>query len=921
MKVVVKLFAVIAVLAVVIAVPLTGALAEDFGLVTVKNKFQESVVKGIVDHAFVRNGNVFLCAINTEQAQLLKQSGVDYELILRDADPATQYIVRRRRPAGIAQVDLKKLGTVYDLGDGKMLTSMSRMAASSLQNDPDFFIHGLEELNIRILYLPVAVTGFLSGLVDYPSDSLADRVNLDSVYAWDTRLEAFRTRFIETDSIDAARDWMVQKFLSWGYTDVSTPSFWWGSSYYSYDWRYNVMAVKQGYAEPDKVIVIGGHYDSITYGQPLGPMIFAPGADDNASGTALTLELARIFADVPFRKTIIFMPFTAEEVGLVGSRHAAQSFVNDGTNLEVMLNWDMVAYDPYSAWQLNFSSGPNTAYRGVAVEAAGRVSALNQMITTAGGSSDHAAFVEQGFNVVNHIETNFNYPGWHTELDLSSQLNYPYYTDVVRTAAATVAVIADAAHPTSIEAIIDQGDGQAVEVFWSDCDPTYSYTVYYGPASGFYTDTVEVPPGLCSYVVDGMTEGVTYYFSVVGLPPSGYPAPYAVEMTAESYITPRIPTQVAASPDLNKIVLTWKANPEADLSHYRILRSTGAWELRQDNFAGTVFEDSDVLPHVEYRYVIMAVDNDGFQSPTSAEVRCVPATFDGGVLVVDEISESWGVPGQTEQVTFFNMLFGAGSFAMVSIDGEGDRLTRSTAGQYSSIFWIDDELTSRKYLGQSSDSLAWYLDYSNNVFVCGYRTIEYWVQSPYPPGLLYSEFGLSGFSVNTDPDFAGAVGQNGWPSAELDSDNVMDYLPLMPVLTAAPGAQVIYTFDSKDDNPAYEGRPCGLLMDTPGGKRILLAFPLLFLTDASAKAIIERAMAEFGEETPEFADGDVNRSGGVNISDVVYLVTYLFGGGPTPVDPNLADVNSSCTVNISDVAYLVSYLFGGGMAPKAGCVY
>jgi hypothetical protein len=53
----------------------------------------------------------------------------------------------------------------------------------------------------------------------------------------------------------------------------------------------------------------------------------------------------------------------------------------------------------------------------------------------------------------------------------------------------------------------------------------------------------------------------------------------------------------------------------------------------------------------------------------------------------------------------------------------------------------------------------------------------------------------------------------------------------------------------------------------------------------------------------------------VDISDLTYLVEYLFGGGPPPPVPQAADVDGSQELNISDLTYMVDYLFGGGPAP------
>jgi hypothetical protein len=63
--------------------------------------------------------------------------------------------------------------------------------------------------------------------------------------------------------------------------------------------------------------------------------------------------------------------------------------------------------------------------------------------------------------------------------------------------------------------------------------------------------------------------------------------------------------------------------------------------------------------------------------------------------------------------------------------------------------------------------------------------------------------------------------------------------------------------------------------------------------------------------------GDVDGSGSVDVSDLTYLVDYLFGGGPAPVCLEEADVDGSGSIDVSDLTYIVDYLFGGGAAPVA----
>ena len=66
--------------------------------------------------------------------------------------------------------------------------------------------------------------------------------------------------------------------------------------------------------------------------------------------------------------------------------------------------------------------------------------------------------------------------------------------------------------------------------------------------------------------------------------------------------------------------------------------------------------------------------------------------------------------------------------------------------------------------------------------------------------------------------------------------------------------------------------------------------------------------------------GDVNADNRITVSDVVYMINWIFGGGPEPIpDQLVGDVNCDATANISDVVYLIDYIFGGGPAPCGPC--
>jgi len=102
-----------------------------------------------------------------------------------------------------------------------------------------------------------------------------------------------------------------------------------------------VVATLRGTTSPERVYVVTGHYDSRNT-DVFDPTGDAPGADDDGSGVAVVLELARVFARRPIEATIVFAAVAGEEQGLFGSAFLAQQIKAAGTDVEAMFSNDIV---------------------------------------------------------------------------------------------------------------------------------------------------------------------------------------------------------------------------------------------------------------------------------------------------------------------------------------------------------------------------------------------------------------------------------------------------------------------------------------------------------------------------------------------------------------------------------------------------
>jgi hypothetical protein len=271
------------------------------------------------------------------------------------------------------------------------------------------------------------------------------------------RLQDFRTRYSFGDSIWAAADWIAGRFRDYGYTEVRLDTF----MVRDPTLGANVVAVKPGLTHPGRQIVIGGHYDSVVN---IGhPMQWAPGADDNASGTALALEIARILRDVPLENTLVFIAFAAEEQGLDGSWHYAAEAAARGDDIVLMLNADMIAHVADADPDVSiYTNGASQAYADLMAQMAAAYTGLTPVLLGASGNSDHWPFMQYGYHAVMGHEGDFS-GCWHRPCDTWDAIGFSagYAADVVRMVAATALSVSVPLEATGVALTPDDGDDSA----------------------------------------------------------------------------------------------------------------------------------------------------------------------------------------------------------------------------------------------------------------------------------------------------------------------------------------------------------------------------------------------------------------------------------------------------------------------------
>ncbi|MGC9350000.1 MAG: M20/M25/M40 family metallo-hydrolase [Anaerolineae bacterium] len=226
--------------------------------------------------------------------------------------------------------------------------------------------------------------------------------------------------------------------------------------------RCNIVAEQAGVLEPGRVILLMAHLDSMSN----DPMELAPGADDNASGSAAVMATAEALSrhDLPY--TVRYVLTTGEEQGLYGSRAYAKALAADDENVVAVVNLDMIAFNSDDDPVLNVHTRDGT--EGEADAAIAQVFAdvvqtygldlIPAIVASNMRLSDHASFWAEGYPAIAATEdfNDFNGENYHKSWDRLATLDIVYYTDFARAAAATTlhlaGVIDVASDPILIQA-------------------------------------------------------------------------------------------------------------------------------------------------------------------------------------------------------------------------------------------------------------------------------------------------------------------------------------------------------------------------------------------------------------------------------------------------------------------------------------
>lgn len=377
-----------------------------------------------------------------------------------------------------------------------------------------------------------------------------------------------------TRGVGAARDWIFAEFQRisadcGGCLDVQKQSFVQPKANRVPEptTLTNVFAVLKGTSDPSRVYVVSGHYDSMCT-LPTDAKCDAPGANDDASGTAVSIELARVMSKRKFDATIVFMAVPGEEQGLLGATYYAEQAKLSSMNIDAMFTNDIVGgvttqkNSPNRKRVRIFSEGvpssENEQQANVRRSVGGENDSSSRELARyikeqserylkdftpwliyrrdrylRGG--DHIPFLERGFTAVRITEADEDYDHQHQNVrtengrfygDTPEYVDFEYTANVCRVNLIALANLATApARPKNV-GIVTAKLTNDTELKWdanTDSDIA-GYEVVYRDTSTPEWSSSKVVGNVTNYTVKGMSKD-NYFFGVRAVDKFGNKSP------------------------------------------------------------------------------------------------------------------------------------------------------------------------------------------------------------------------------------------------------------------------------------------------------------------------------------------------------------------------------------------------------------
>jgi hypothetical protein len=824
--------------------------------------------------AVIETENGYLVLTDNHGSDRLAISGLSYWLIATNIDRNQLAIdVSGDKP------NKNRFPLIYEEGDLR-LYRIEKVDLKTL--GPEAGLIPVPVAGPEILYkaLESAVKWLKSPTLEIGLEELVSLVSQDSIESYSEALQGFSNRPSETNANNNCAHWLFDKFMEFGCDSVAFDHFiddgWWEDNIIGK----NVLAYKFGSPYHHDRIIVCAHFDGVSG---------SPAADDNGSGVAAVLEIARILQDFETNLTIVYALWDAEEDGLVGSYHYAREAAEEDERIVLALNLDMIGYEENSDeafvfYQQSHDYAALWAHLADSLPAIDITAFISTSMLYNSAHSDHRSFINFGYDGICAHERIFC-SEYHQPSDSTTYLNFDYMTRITMASLATTYSIDGSYIPTPalvltcskvIPEIVSPGSTDTLQVHVEEyaggiilpgsvcmhCsinDEPYVGTPMIDLGNGEFV--AELPSISCGDIIKyyvsaaDQTTGHFYYY-----PESSSPAWAIMAAAVKNQLDDNFETD-----------LGWTVQGNA---------TSGDWERWRA-------ASNAVRPRIDYDYSgkCYITDHSLYEDVDNGTTSLLSPLIDvsNGKATIEYAYWFDNGEGLTGHEDMFRVYIHNGSQWMV-VDTAGP-VENATGGWVARKFWLHDicPLTGpvRIRFDASDDNFDSDVEAAVDAVKVTLFSIAPEIYTEILPDVLLGD------SINHQFDAAGC------------------YEPLAWI----------------DKNGDLEGS--GLTLSSDG---LLTGLP------ADTGEIYFTVLVEDGEGVSAEQDyafhvwlpficGDATMDYQLNIGDAVYLVNFVFKGGPAPYPICVGDANHDSDINVGDAVYLINHIFKGGPAPVENCCF
>ncbi len=674
-------------------------------------------------------------------------------------------------------------------------------------------------------------------------EDIVNEVNQDSLTSYIEDLQALQTRYALAENRKAVAQWIQEKFISFGYNQVVLDSF--NLSQYGVETvQYNVLCKGNNPKSSKEYVLLGAHHDAITY---VNPADSAPGADDNASGVAGVLEVARVLkthgtaTKIPFH----FATWAAEELGLHGSEHYVQKFKALDSLPVFYFNLDMIANNLNNNLLMNYQADPELLSL---LDITENYTELTPNAASSGGGSDHMPFSNRNIPIIYYSEYHFS-DVYHSEADILANLEMDYATQIVKGVAASFYYGANAQPQLNIEAVVNGGSGNDFIVNWMPQQDIayYKIDVYAQDSLIQSHNTV-----LDSIYIDNLPMNETVCFNLYSIGLDSLPG----LKTKECIDLSTVPDAPIASADMQMqtITLNWSKTLPIDAETMHIARKpdhgTDYEIVAQTNPFDGAYQITD-HPIGIWTYKLILEDDEGLQSDSTL-IKIYSTDSEDDIMVVIGNMGGYGNPALSEVMAFYD-----------SIMPEGNHYVFNTIADEAYLPLMDNMKTLiwNSFWPNNSDFYA-NLDIIHNFLSEGGQLMifandiykhtdpSFTGEESYGPGQLIYQMGVNEILANNDAKLRQIRHQQGFltnVNANKLPESYEGAVPNIEALLPASHSEVVLTYHSLTDQAPFnnlDGEAIAVKAAIDSALVISCNVPLYYFDTEQSKMLIEQLLTE-----------------------------------------------------------------------------